>query len=63
VHVETEVMIWNETASGVVDRAREDIDLIVIGTAVRAGTQQLYLGPRVEQLLAEAPCPVIILNT
>jgi nucleotide-binding universal stress UspA family protein len=63
VTVVTEVMISNETTSGIVDRAREGVDLIVVGTAVRAGTQRLYLGPRVEQLVNEAPCPVIILNT
>jgi Kef-type K+ transport system membrane component KefB len=63
VDVETEVMIWNETTSGIVDRARQDIDLIVVGTSARAGSQRLYLGPKVERLLAEASCPVIILNT
>jgi nucleotide-binding universal stress UspA family protein len=62
VNVVTEVMIWNETTSGIVDRAREDIDLIVVGTSVRAGSQRLYLGQKVERLLVEAPCPVIILN-
>ena len=62
VNVVTEVMIWNETTSGIIDRAGNDIDLIVVGTSVRAGSQRLYLGPKVERLLAEAPCPVIILN-
>jgi nucleotide-binding universal stress UspA family protein len=62
VEVQTEVMIWNETSSGIVERAREGIDLIVVGTSVRAGSQRLYLGPKVEALLAEAPCPVIIVN-
>jgi Kef-type K+ transport system membrane component KefB len=63
VEVETEVMIWNETTAGIVDRAREGIDLIIVGTSVRAGSQRLYMGPKVERLLADAPCPVIILNT
>jgi nucleotide-binding universal stress UspA family protein len=62
VEVHTEVMIWNETTSGIIERAKDDIDLIVVGTGVRAGSQRLYLGPKVEHLLAQAPCPVIILN-
>jgi nucleotide-binding universal stress UspA family protein len=62
VSVATEVMIWNETTSGIISRAGSDIDLIVVGTSVRAGSRQLYLGPKVDRLLAEAPCPVIILN-
>jgi nucleotide-binding universal stress UspA family protein len=62
VSVATEVMIWNETTSGIISRAGSDIDLIVVGTSVRAGSRRLYLGPKVDRLLAEAPCPVIILN-
>jgi Kef-type K+ transport system membrane component KefB len=60
--VATEVMIWNETTSGIISRAGSDIDLIVVGTSVRAGSRRLYLGPKVDRLLAEAPCPVIIFN-
>jgi nucleotide-binding universal stress UspA family protein len=40
-----------------------DADLLVIGTSVRAGTARLFLGHRVEYLVREAPCPVLILNT
>ncbi len=38
-------------------------DLLVIGTSVRAGTARLFLGHRVENLVRNAPCPVLILNT
>jgi nucleotide-binding universal stress UspA family protein len=37
-------------------------DLLVLGTAVRAGTSRLFLGPRVERLLERVPCPVLVLN-
>ncbi|MGF1669512.1 MAG: universal stress protein, partial [Balneolaceae bacterium] len=40
-----------------------NIDLIVIGTSVRPGSERLYLGPRVENILITAKCPVIVLNT
>lgn len=43
--------------------ADTDSDLLVLGTSVRAGTSRLHLGPRVEYLARNAPCPVVILNT
>jgi Kef-type K+ transport system membrane component KefB/nucleotide-binding universal stress UspA family protein len=39
------------------------IDLIVLGTSVRAGSDRLYLGSRVERILHLAPCPVMIVNS
>lgn len=39
------------------------VDLIVVGTNIRPGTNRLYLGPRVENILQLAPCPVIVFNT
>jgi Kef-type K+ transport system membrane component KefB len=37
-------------------------DLLILGTEVRAGTTRLHLGPRVENLVRLAPCPVVVLN-
>lgn len=42
---------------------KNGIDLIVVGTNVRPGTNRLYLGSRVENILQMTPCPVIIFNT
>jgi nucleotide-binding universal stress UspA family protein len=42
---------------------RKEIDLLILGTRVRPAGDRLYLGPRIERLLNEASCPVIILNT
>lgn len=39
------------------------IDLIIVGTNVRPGTNRLYLGPRVENILQMSSCPVIVFNT
>ena len=39
------------------------IDLIIVGTHVRPGTSRLYLGPRVENILQMASCPVVVFNT
>jgi nucleotide-binding universal stress UspA family protein len=30
---------------------------------VRSGTSQLYIGPRVERILSNAKCPVIVVNS
>jgi Kef-type K+ transport system membrane component KefB/nucleotide-binding universal stress UspA family protein len=40
----------------------EDVDLIILGVAARAGSERLYLGPMVEYILTHAPCPVIVVN-
>jgi len=42
--------------------AEIDPDLLILGTEVRAGTTRLHLGPRVENLVRLAPCPVVVLN-
>lgn len=38
-------------------------DLVILGTQVRAGSRRLHLGPRVERLVREAPCPVLVFNS
>lgn len=54
----------NDTAeSGILAYIAEtNPDLLILGTQVRAGTTRLHLGPRVENLVRTAPCPVIVLN-
>jgi nucleotide-binding universal stress UspA family protein len=39
------------------------MDLIILGTNIRAGTERLYMGSRVERLLNQAHCPVIVVNS
>jgi nucleotide-binding universal stress UspA family protein len=42
--------------------AREKTDLILLGTDLRPGSERLFLGPRVERILQNAPCPVMVVN-
>ncbi len=63
VNVTTEVVMGGSMVSTVAERARHGVDLIVVGTGVRAGSQRLFLGPKVELLLKESPCSVLVLNT
>ncbi|PKD42426.1 cation:proton antiporter [Rhodohalobacter barkolensis] len=64
--VKTEALVRKgDSVEGVItDLASSNaIDLIVVGTNVRPGSNRLYLGPRVESILQMASCPVIVFNT
>ena len=39
------------------------VDLIILGTDVRMGSERLFLGPRVEYILDNSPCPVVVINS
>ena len=41
----------------------QNMDLIILGTDVRPGSSRLFLGPRVERILKNASCPVIVFNS
>lgn len=41
---------------------RYNYDLIVLGTGARQNSARVFLGPRVENILDNAPCPVIVVN-
>jgi Kef-type K+ transport system membrane component KefB/nucleotide-binding universal stress UspA family protein len=38
-------------------------DLVLLGSDVRPGSDKLYLGPRVEHILHNCTCPVIVVNS
>jgi len=64
--VKTESMVVNgqnpeDTIAEIAET--NQIDLIIVGTNVRPGSNRLYLGPRVENILQLSPCPVVIFNT
>lgn len=59
-----EVRVGDEPETTILNIARADeIDLIILGTSVSAGSERLYLGPRVERIVNNAPCPVIVVNS
>lgn len=64
VETSVEVEMGSEAlTSMILARASRGIDLIVLGTSLRVGSPRLFLGPKVERLLDEAPCSVIVLNS
>lgn len=65
-NVKTEGLVeqGQEVEKKVINFARDnDIDLMILGTNVRPGSHRLYLGPRVENILEAAECPVVVFNT
>lgn len=59
-----QVLVGSAPETVILEAARQrNIDLIILGTGIRAGSDRLYLGPRVERILSNAPCPVIVVNS
>ena len=42
---------------------KNNFDMVVLGSDVRPGSDKLFLGPRVEQVLDNCTCPVIVVNS
>ncbi len=57
------VLSASNTESEVLAFAEKNgIDLIILGSAVSTGSERLFLGPRIENILARAKCPVAVVN-
>ncbi len=64
VQTNTAIKMGTDPETIILEVAREqNIDLIILGTDVRPGTSRLFLGPRVERILRNSNCPVIVFNT
>lgn len=64
VDTDAVVRVGRDAEQVILDYARDEgIDLILLGTDLRPGSQRLFLGPKVERILNNAPCPVVIFNT
>lgn len=61
---EAKVLVGSAPERLILQHAREfHADLIIVGTSVRPGSHRLFLGPRVERLLRNAPCAVMVVNS
>jgi Kef-type K+ transport system membrane component KefB/nucleotide-binding universal stress UspA family protein len=64
VRTEPLVQEASEIETAVVDTVTaRAIDLVILGTDVRPASERLFLGPRVERMLATLPSPVLVVNT
>jgi nucleotide-binding universal stress UspA family protein len=61
VKAETQVRVEGAPETVILEIA-EGYDLIVLGTGARASLERVFLGPRVEAILDQATCPVIVVN-
>jgi nucleotide-binding universal stress UspA family protein len=59
--VETEVVVADHPEQAIVERAKRDIDLIVLETARSPVTQRAFLGHHVDHVLHHAPCAVALI--
>lgn len=63
IRTDVEVRLGRDPERVILDLAkRRGVDLIILGSDVQAGTQRLFLGPKIEHVLDNAPCPVLVLN-
>ena len=63
VATETEVRFAADTEATILEFAgRAPIDVLVLGSDVRVGTNRLHLGPRIEAIIEGAPTPLILIN-
>jgi nucleotide-binding universal stress UspA family protein len=64
VQTTTSVKVGPDPETVILDYAkRYRVDLIILGTDVRSGSDRLFLGPRVERILKHTTCPVVIMNS
>jgi Kef-type K+ transport system membrane component KefB len=64
VRILAQVRVSTEPETMILEVAeQEEVDLMILGTSVYAATKRVYLGPRVERILAQATCPIVLLNS
>lgn len=63
IPVHSKILVGTNPEKVILDFIRDNnIDLLIIGTSIGVASDQLYLGPKVERLIYNADCPVIVLN-
>ncbi len=64
VHVDDMIEIGHDVESTILrTAAKEEIDLIVLGTPIKSGSGRLFLGSRIEYIIKNASCPVVVLHS
>lgn len=64
VNTFTEIEFGEEPDTVILQMASEKkFDLLILGSDIRPGADKLYLGPRVERILNNCTCPVIVVNS
>lgn len=64
VNTFTKIEFGRDPEIVILNLAKENkFDLVVLGTDIRPGSDRLYLGQRVERIISDCICPVIVVNS
>lgn len=64
VNTFTKIEFGRDPEIVILNLAKENkFDLVVLGTDIKPGSDRLYLGQRVERIISDCVCPVIIVNS
>jgi len=61
-NVETDVVVADHPENAIVERANRRADLIVMASSRRPVTQRAFFGHRIDHVVGNAPCPVIVVS-
>jgi Kef-type K+ transport system membrane component KefB/nucleotide-binding universal stress UspA family protein len=62
VEVETDVVVSDHPERAVVERAGRGADLVVVSSNRRDVTQRAFFGHRIDHILSNAPCTVVVVS-
>ncbi|HWC12497.1 MAG TPA: cation:proton antiporter, partial [Acidimicrobiales bacterium] len=60
--VNTDVLVADQPEHAIVERAERGADLIVLASSRKPVTQRAFFGHRIDYVVANAPCPVIVVG-
>jgi len=62
VAVETDVLVADHPEHAIVERAERRADLVVLSSTRRPVTQRAFFGHRIDYVVGNAPCPVVVVS-
>jgi Kef-type K+ transport system membrane component KefB/nucleotide-binding universal stress UspA family protein len=60
--VNTDVLVADQPENAIVERAQRRADLIVLASSRKPVTQRAFFGHRIDHVVANAPCPVVVVG-
>ncbi|MDQ6797194.1 MAG: cation:proton antiporter [Actinomycetota bacterium] len=60
--VNTDVLVADHPENAIVERARRRADLVVLASSRKPVTQRAFFGHRIDYVVGNAPCPVIVVS-
>jgi nucleotide-binding universal stress UspA family protein len=60
--VNTDVLVADHPENAIVERAERRADLVVLASSRKPVTQRAFFGHRIDYVVANAPCPVVVVG-